>query len=98
VKRENTVRKESLRRRLALRYGNAANTQGETVILRGRRGVTVYGCRRILSYSPCEIKLSLGRVSVVVTGKELYCSSFSAGTVSVEGKVYGVIYGGVGEE
>lgn len=98
MKRENKAQKESLRRRLATRYGNVANAQGETVILRGRRGVTVYGCRRILSYAPCEIKLSLGRVSVTVMGKELYCSSFSSGTVSVEGKVHGVIYGGAGED
>ena len=92
MKIDEAGKKRGFRARLAIRYGNAANETGELVVLRGRRGVTVYGCRRILSYSPCEIKLALERAALVVTGSELYCSSFAAGTVTVEGRVTGVGY------
>ncbi len=82
--------KSRLRERLAKRYGDAANRGGELIVLHGGRGVTVYDCRRILHYSPSEICLRVGARAVSVTGKGLYCTSFSAGTVSVSGQVSGV--------
>ncbi len=84
--------KNSLKKRFAARYGASSLTARELIILRGRRGATVYGCQRILHYSPREIRLDAGRCGVSVTGERLYCASFTAGTVNVEGVVEGVRY------
>lgn len=65
---------------------------GELVVLRGKRGATVYGCRRILQYSPIEIRLLLTGCAVSLEGESLYCTSFGAGTVTVEGKIQKAIY------
>ena len=64
----------------------------ETVIVRGQRCATVYGCRKILFYSPCEIRLCMGRRVLSVLGERLLCTCFSAGSVTVEGQICGVFY------
>lgn len=64
----------------------------EMVVMRGQSGVTVYGCRKILLYSPCEIRLRVGKKELSVLGKNLFCTCFSAGSVTVEGQVSGVLY------
>ncbi len=64
----------------------------EQAILHGRRGVTVYGCHRILLYSPEEIRLRLRHDLLSVCGADLFCSSFASGTVEVKGDVDGVIF------
>ncbi|MBQ9773233.1 MAG: YabP/YqfC family sporulation protein [Clostridia bacterium] len=64
----------------------------DSVVLRGDRGVTAYGCRRILHYAADRICLSLGKRKLSVTGEGLICLSFSAGTVAMEGRVCGVHY------
>ncbi len=94
MKEEKTERRSGgLLTRLRKRYGSPSLLPDrELVILRGRRGATVYGCRKILAYSPREILLSLGREAVLVEGERLYCSSFTASTVTVEGDVRGVSY------
>lgn len=84
--------KQGLRKRLAARYGAAAQGGKGTVVLQGQRRVTVYDCRRILQYSPKEIRLALAKRTVSVTGERLFCPSFSAGTVAVEGFITGVLY------
>lgn len=84
--------KNSLKKRFAARYGTSVLTARELIILHGRCGVTVYGCHRILHYSPREIRLDAGKCGVSVTGERLYCASFTAGTVNVEGVVEGVRY------
>ena len=60
--------------------------------IEGQRRVTIYGCRRIVVYSPLEIRLMLAKEEISVIGETLYCSSFSAGTVTVEGNIGGVLY------
>ena len=64
----------------------------ELVVMRGQNSVTVYGCRRILLYSPCEIRLRVGRRALSVMGEGLFCTCFSAGSVTVEGQIQGVLY------
>ncbi len=89
--------KMSLRQKLATRYSTSGLAARELIVLRGRCGATVYGCHRILHYSPREIRLDAGKTGVSVTGERLYCASFSAGTVNVEGCVEGVRYFALGE-
>ena len=85
-------KKQGLRQRLAARYGARAEGAKNTVVMQGEREVTVYGCRRILQYSPKEIRLSLGKRALSVIGDRLFCPSFSAGTVTVQGCVRGVSF------
>ncbi len=78
---------KGLRARLRTRYGSGAG-RGEMIVWRD--GVTVYGCRRILLYSPGEIRLCLSERIISVRGEGLYCASFSAGAVSICGKIISV--------
>ena len=84
--------KNTLRQRLAMRYGASGFSTRELIVLRGRCGATVYGCQRILHYSPREIRLDAGKTGVSVAGERLYCASFTGGTVNVEGCVEAVRY------
>ena len=90
---EERKKKAGLGERLKRRYGAQPITGGrERVTMEGQRRVTVYGCRRIVVYSPLEIRLMLAKEELSIIGEALYCSSFSAGTVTVEGKIGGVLY------
>ena len=86
--------RSTLHERLMTYYQSVdATMQGKMIVLRGRCGVTVYACRRILLYTPQQIRLSLqGGEAVAVCGERLYCSSFSQGTVDIEGKIEGVCF------
>lgn len=88
-----TEARASLRQRFAERYGESAEWNGkDSIVIHGQCGVTVHGCRRIVLYSPCEIRLRTGRRTVAITGTCLFCTSFSAGTVTVSGRVAGVLF------
>ena len=69
----------------------------EYAVLRGRHGVSVHGCRKILLYSPEEIRLQLHRDFLSVRGEGLFCSSFAFGTVEVKGEIDGVSFLGEAE-
>ena len=85
--------KTGLRRRLSVRYGASVGMGGrDMVVMRGGRGATVYGCQKILYYSPREIRLGVGKRTLSVVGEGLYCAAFGSGTVTVEGCVMGVRY------
>lgn len=85
--------KKGLGDRLKARYGSSSPlSDRELIVWRGRHGVTVHGCRKILQYSPIEIRLSLGKEAVSIEGERLYCNSFGAGSVSIEGYVRSVSY------
>lgn len=84
--------KQGFKQKLAARYGASSQKGRGTVVLQGQSGVTVYDCRKILQYSPKEIRLSVAKRTLSVTGERLFCPSFSAGTVTVEGYVTGVVY------
>ncbi len=81
-----------LRARLRARYGSGVG-RGEMVVWRGVGGVTVYGCRKILLYSPREIRLCMSERILSVAGEGLFCSSFSAGAVSICGSITSVSVG-----
>jgi len=85
--------KTGIKEKLSRRYGVQPISGGrERVTIEGQRRVTIYGCRRIVVYSPLEIRLMLAKEEISVIGEALYCSSFSAGTVTVEGNIGGVLY------
>ncbi|MBR2721983.1 MAG: YabP/YqfC family sporulation protein [Clostridia bacterium] len=62
----------------------------EQILMRGRTGVTVYGCRKILRYCPEEILLRCAKEGISIQGEGLYCRTFSAGVVEVDGRINGV--------
>lgn len=68
--------------------------RADSIVLRGERTATVYACRKILRYAKACVCLSLGKRRVCVEGEDLICTSFSAGTVTVEGRISGVRYCG----
>ncbi len=84
--------KSSRLHRLAGRYREGGLFTCDTVTIHGTHGATVYGCRRILHYSPSEICLCVGQRMVRVLGEALYCASFTAGAVTVGGKIGGVVF------
>ena len=78
-------------RRLMARYGeNASFSCKDMIVLRGQKSVTLHGCRRILLYAPREIRVCVGRGAVAVEGCSLVCTCFSAGSVTVEGRIDGI--------
>ena len=60
-------------------------TDGLRLDMRGRNTLTVYGCRGILDYSPCEIRLALNEGALTVCGQRLICTSYLAGAVGIDG-------------
>ena len=82
-----------VRRRLQDRYGDGgARACLDMIVLRGEHTATVYSCRRILLYTPTEIRLQMAKRVVSVCGEELCCTSFSGGTVTVRGLIRGLSY------
>lgn len=55
--------------------------------IRGRNGVTVRGCRRIIRYTPESVILKMRKETLEVKGKRLTCITYLAGAVAVEGIV-----------
>ena len=84
--------KKALSERLRSRVQAWSFSERELVVLRGRRGATVHGCRKILQYSPIEIQLLLADAVISLEGESLYCTSFGAGSVTVEGNVQKATY------
>ena len=64
----------------------------EMVVLHGAREATVYGCRRILRYGTEEICLAMYRKILCVSGERLICTSFSGGTITIEGEIRALQY------
>ena len=60
--------------------------------LRGRNSLTVHGCRRILDFSPCEVKLAVETATLTVTGCRLICTAYLAGAVGIEGYICSVSF------
>ena len=78
------------KRRLIERYRQPSSN--EVIVLRGQRSATVYGCQRILLYSPERICLRAGKKKAVIVGKNLVCASFTGGAVTVIGSIFGVAF------
>lgn len=60
--------------------------------LRGRNSLTVHGCRRILDFSPREVKLAVENATLTVTGCRLICTAYLAGAVGIEGYICSVSF------
>ena len=60
---------------------------GLRVDLRGRNSLTVHGCRKILDFSPCEIRLEMEDTILIVCGCRLICTAYLADAVGVDGYV-----------
>ena len=63
------------------------------VQIRGRNKTTVHGARRIISYSPTEVRLDTKRGELQISGKRLFCSSYSRGFVEIEGLINNIVFG-----
>lgn len=55
--------------------------------LSGQNELVVRGCKRILSYGDSCIELAVGDIKLLIGGKELLCSAFGAGSVTVTGRI-----------
>ena len=88
--------KRPLRDRIALAVGIPADavglSDGFMAEMRGRSGVTVRGCRRILAYAPTEIRLLTRDGEVTVSGDGLACYAYLRGAIGIEGRVDGVCF------
>ena len=62
------------------------------LILEGERVLTVRGCQHILSYTTEVIRLALGERCLQVEGERLLCRSFSAGAITVVGRISALKY------
>ena len=63
-----------------------------SVRLCGRYSMVIHGCRRILSFTPSEVRLDMGSCELSVWGKRLICTAFLAGDVGVEGLISGMVF------
>lgn len=60
---------------------------GFRVDLRGRSQLVVHGCKKILDYSPIEIRLEVWKCVVCINGKGLSCNSYLSGAVGIDGRI-----------
>jgi len=60
--------------------------------LRGRNKLTVRGGGRMLSYSPDEIRILVKKGELSVSGKRLFCSSYSRGFLEIDGLIKGICF------
>lgn len=74
------------------RLSELMTLDGRLIEIRGRSRVTVFECRKILSYGTEEIVLCVADGTVAVYGEALLCVSYNAGCVSVEGRIDGVSF------
>ena len=93
-KREKKTQRRTLREWLAVRLDIPADVTGEVLRLdmRGRHTLTVHGCRKILSFSPCEVSLALKDSTLTVSGRRLICTAYLAGAVGIEGYICGISF------
>ena len=88
--RERGTQVSNWKKRLVEKYRQPPTD--EMIVLRGQRSVTVYGCQRILLYSPERICLRVGKKRAVILGKKLIFASLSNGSVTVVGVIAGVSF------
>lgn len=89
---EKRERRRSFFSRVPKRVGKQNEFFEPLVVLRGQSEASVYGCRKILLYTPQKICLALRKRSLCILGESLSCSAFSGGAVTVEGRIETVRY------
>ncbi|MBQ9784531.1 MAG: YabP/YqfC family sporulation protein [Clostridia bacterium] len=80
------------KKRAHVKHFGGDTFRADSIVLRGEKTATVYGCRRILRYGRERVCLLQAKRRVCVSGEGLICTSFSAGTVTLEGRIAGVRY------
>lgn len=65
---------------------------GSRVEIRGGKAVNIYGCGRILGYTPQNIRVELVDKVLSVCGEGIVCVSYSAGEIGLEGDIYTVSF------
>ena len=58
----------------------------------GRNAINVSGCKKILLYAPCEIRLALSDSVLCIVGRDLVCVAYSKNEVAIEGRINNVFY------
>lgn len=84
----------SLREWLAVKLDVPADLTGDGLRLdmRGRHTLTVHGCQKIQSFTPCEVCLLLRDSTLKVSGCRLICTAYLAGAVGIEGYICGISF------
>ena len=59
----------------------------DVIVLSGSRRAVVRGCKKILSYALEEIVIVQSKQTVRLSGSDLRCVSFAAGSTTVEGRI-----------
>ncbi|MBQ8431331.1 MAG: YabP/YqfC family sporulation protein [Clostridia bacterium] len=90
MKNEERGDRRSLRQRVADRCRQPMEVFENLVVWRGQTCVTVYGCRRILQYTPTRICVLAGKRRLEIFGEQLICAAFCAGAITVKGRIHGV--------
>lgn len=66
--------------------------------IRGRGNAVIGGCRKILVYSPDEIRLEMKSCELVLRGKRLICTSYCESAVVIDGIIDTVEYANAKKE
>lgn len=66
---------------------------GATFIeIRGRNSLTLKGGKKILTYTPYEIRVSLKKGSLRICGSRLQCTSYYVGAIGIDGFIKSVCF------
>lgn len=69
----------------------SSSIRSSAMLLSGRE-LTVSGCRRILEYASCRIKLSVAEGTVTVEGRGLYVCTYRGDELTVRGWLSGIFF------
>ena len=58
----------------------------------GRNAISISGCKKILLYAPCEIRLALKDSMLCIVGRDLVCVAYSPTEVTIEGRIDNLCY------
>lgn len=61
--------------------------ENDVLEMRGTRELTIRECRNIIHYADEEIRLALREYILIIKGNGLYCTSYSGGTIRVDGMI-----------
>ena len=92
--RKENDRRPTLPEWLAVKLDIPADVTGDGLRLdmRGRHTLTVHGCRKILDFTPCEVRLALESSTLTVSGRRLICTAYLAGAVGIAGYICAVTF------
>lgn len=60
-----------------------------------RSAINISGCKKIILYAPCEIRVALSDSVLCVVGRDLVCVAYSPCEVTVEGRIDSVCFKGL---